>query len=213
MSRVARRDASELARLWQGVASGSQPECRSAYGVYDLPGNVDEVVASENFSSSWRGKYDSVTTGGPWYLGVRNQCRPKIYSHDEGFYHYYLGFRCCAEADGRPSEPRTPKQMRRGLSFAAVERLARFTTAEAREKLELRARGACQCAAHDSLCRTLCGTLLGSGAQDARPRPRAEPKGAEPKGVEPKAAEPMAAEPKAAEPKAAEPNGVKGSPQ
>ena len=170
MSLVARRDAGELARLWQGVPSGSQPECKSTYGVYDLPGNVDEVAASENVSSGWRGKYDSVTTGGPWYRGVRNQCRPKIYSHDEGFYHYYLGFRCCAEPDGRPSDPRTPKQLRRGLSFKAVERLARFTVKQMQEKLELRARAACTCPPHDSLCRTMCGTLLGPGATDARPR-------------------------------------------
>jgi sulfatase modifying factor 1 len=88
MSLVARRDAGELARLWQGVPSGSQPECRSTYGVY------------------------------------------------------------------------------------AVERLARFTVKDMQEKLELRARAACTCPPHDNLCRTMCGTLLGPGATDARPRPQ-----------------------------------------
>jgi formylglycine-generating enzyme required for sulfatase activity len=171
MAKVARRDPAELARLWQGVRSGSQPECVSDFGVHDLPGNADEVAASENVSSGWRGKYASVTTGGPWYLGVRNQCRPKIYTHDEGFYYYYLSFRCCREADGRDTEPRTPKQIQASLSFDYVERLARFDTVAMREKLELKAAGNCSCPEHDSLCKTMCGSLLGPLATDAQPRP------------------------------------------
>lgn len=160
MKKVAKRDPAELERLWQGVPSGSQPECVSDFGVYDLPGNADEVVASENFTSTWRGKYDSVTTGGPWYRGVRNQCRPKIYSHDEGFYYYYLGFRCCSEPDGKETDPRTPKQLKAGVEFAQVERLARFGVAEMREKLQLKQSGACTCGERDISCKTMCGTLL-----------------------------------------------------
>jgi hypothetical protein len=160
MKKVARRDPAELERLWQGVPSGSQPECVSDFGVHDLPGNVDEVVASENFTSTWRGKHDSVTTGGPWYRGVRNQCRPKIYTHDEGFYYYYLGFRCCSEPDGKETDPRTPKQRAAGTRFEQVERLARFSVEEMREKLRQEASGACRCAERDILCKTMCGTLL-----------------------------------------------------
>ncbi len=170
MPKVAKRDAGELARLWQGVPSGSQPDCVSAFGVYDLPGNVDEVAASENDTATWRGKYDSVTTGGPWYLGVRNQCRPKIYTHSEGFYYYYLGFRCCSEPDGKATDPRTPKQIARGMSFGEVERLARFDTGEMQEKLKLAEEGKCECGERDVLCKTMCGTLLGPGAKDAEPR-------------------------------------------
>ena len=44
---------------------------------------------------------------------MRNQCRPKIYQHNEGFAYYYLSFRCCAEADGKPTDPRSPKQIDR----------------------------------------------------------------------------------------------------
>jgi sulfatase modifying factor 1 len=168
MRKVARRDPAELARLWQGKRSGSQPECVSDFGVHDLPGNADEVVASENFGGTWRGKFDSVTTGGPWYRGVRNQCRPKIYTHDEGFYYYYLGFRCCAEPDGIPTDPRTPKQLEAGTPFGKIERLARFGVSEMREKLQLTAHGACTCAKQDTLCKTMCGTLLGENAVDAR---------------------------------------------
>jgi hypothetical protein len=101
----------ELERLWQGVVSGSQPRCVSDYGVWDMPGNADELAASETPEPT--SKYDNVTTGGPWLYGVRNQCRPKIYTHNEGFAYYYLSTRCCAESDGSPTDPRSPKQIAR----------------------------------------------------------------------------------------------------
>ncbi len=172
MSKVAQRDPEELARLWQGVRSGSQPMCISDYGVHDLPGNNDEVVSSETYASGYRGKYDSVHTGGPWYRGVRNQCRPKIYTHDEGFYYYFLGFRCCAEPDGQATDPRAPKQIKRGWEFSRIERLARFSTEEMREKLELKREQKCACDDKNTLCKTMCGTLLGPEATDAEmPKP------------------------------------------
>jgi formylglycine-generating enzyme len=168
MKKVAERDETELARLWRGVPSGSQPECVSEYGVADLPANTDEVVQSENYlKSDFTGKYDSVHTGGPWYKGVRNQCRPKIYTHDEGFYYYFLSFRCCAAPDGAANDPRTEKQKHDGWKFDRVERLARFGTEQMREKLELKKKGECKCKPRDKLCRTMCGTLLGPGAKDA----------------------------------------------
>lgn len=166
MKKVARRDAAELARLWKGVRSGQQPECVSDYGVHDLPGNNDEVVANEQPAGDWKAKYDSVHTGGPWYEGVRNQCRPKIYTHDEGFYYYFLGFRCCAEPDGKQTDPRTPHQRRQKWDFDRVERLAGTTIDEVKEKLELKKQGKCTCSARDVKCKTLCGTLLGPGATD-----------------------------------------------
>jgi hypothetical protein len=167
MKKVAKRDASELARLWHGVRSGSQPACVSDYGVSDLPANTDEVVASEQLSGD-RAKFDSVHTGGPWYKGVRNQCRPKIYTHNEGFYYYFLSFRCCAEPDGQPTEPRTPRQVRDGWKWSKVEHLAEFTLGQMKEKLEQKKAGTCTCGAHDILCKTMCGTLLGPGAVDGR---------------------------------------------
>lgn len=116
-----KRDAAEIERLWQGVPSGTQPECVSDYGVHDMPGNADELAASERFGDR---KYDNVTTGGPWYKGVRNQCRPKIYDHDEGFQYYYLSFRCCKEPDGKPTDPRAPKQIKRDQPWEKVVWLA-----------------------------------------------------------------------------------------
>jgi formylglycine-generating enzyme required for sulfatase activity len=109
------RAHAEVERLWDGVVSGSQPECVSDYGVYDMPGNADELASSE--TKPPRSKFDNVTTGGPWLEGVRNQCRPKIYTHNEGFAYYYLSFRCCAESDAKPTDPRSPKQIERGERF------------------------------------------------------------------------------------------------
>jgi sulfatase modifying factor 1 len=167
MKKVAARDPEELARLWKGKRNGSQPECISEYGVADLPGNVDEVVASESYHlPGFKGKFDSIHTGGPWYKGVRNQCRPKIYTHDEGFYYYFLGFRCCAEPDGKPTDPRTPMQIEKKWSFERVEKSAGFTIEEMRDKLKLKEQNKCECAAKDILCKTMCGTLLAPSAKD-----------------------------------------------
>jgi len=166
MTKVAQRDPDELARLWKGVRNGEQPACISDFGIADLAGNTDDVVASETLTSDWRGKYSSLHTGGPWYKGVRNQCRPKIYTHDEGFYYYFLGFRCCANPDGAENEPRTLKQIKEKKSFSTIEGYARFTAKEMREKLDLKKQGKCDCKPKDSLCKTMCGTLLGPGAKD-----------------------------------------------
>lgn len=167
MPKVAARDPDELARLWKGVRSGSQPGCVSDYGVYDLTGNADEVVASETYSSDFRGKFDSVHTGGPWYKGVRNQCRPKIYTHDEGFYYYFLSFRCCAEPDGKTTDPRTPKQKKMNWEMDRVERIAGFSQKDVQRALALKAKqGHCNCGPKDVRCNTICGTLLGPAAKD-----------------------------------------------
>jgi hypothetical protein len=167
MKKVGARDPQELARLWKGVRSGSQPQCVSDYGVYDMPGNADEVVASETFSTDFRGKFDSVHTGGPWYKGVRNQCRPKIYTHDEGFYYYFLSFRCCAEPDRQPTDPRTVKQRKTNWKFEKVEQIAGFTRQQVQKALKTKAeKGNCGCSSGDVRCNTLCGTLLGPGAKD-----------------------------------------------
>jgi sulfatase modifying factor 1 len=164
MTKVAQRDPAELRRLYKGKPSG-QPECVSDFGVYDLPGNTDEVVASETFESGWRGKYESTNTGGPWYKGVRNQCRPKIYTHDEGFYHYYLSFRCCAEAgDGSgqipATEPLTPHQKRKGWDMKRVEATAGISVKEMQALLEKKKTDP-SCGCKTTKCRTFCGTLHG----------------------------------------------------
>jgi formylglycine-generating enzyme len=166
MKKVAKRDPDELARLWKGVRSGSQPDCISAFGVADMPANADEVVSDEQPPGP-HAKFDSVHTGGPWYKGVRNQCRPKIYTHNEDFYYYFLSFRCCAEPDGKSTDPRTPRQIKAGWEMGRVEKSAQFTTVQMKDKLDQKKAGKCECGAHDILCKTMCGTLLGPGAVDA----------------------------------------------
>jgi hypothetical protein len=89
----------ELARLDESVPSGSMETCASGFGVYDMPGNVDEWVVSDEAPqevSKWAG-----LKGGAWGH-VRSQCRPMTYSHDPSFRYYFVGFRCCKDAPGGP---------------------------------------------------------------------------------------------------------------
>lgn len=87
----------ELSRLDQSVASGSIESCASGFGVYDMPGNVDEWAINDGpprEKSKW-----AALKGGAWGH-VRSQCRPTTYSHEPDFYYYFVGFRCCRDAEG-----------------------------------------------------------------------------------------------------------------
>jgi hypothetical protein len=88
----------ELDRLWQGVPSGSQPRCRSPFGVYDLTGNVDEWTRSVR-----EGERPSILKGGYWGP-VRTRCRPATRSHDENHMFYQQSFRCCADVGAEISK-------------------------------------------------------------------------------------------------------------
>ncbi len=84
----------ELLRLDQSVPSGSMEGCKSAFGVYDMTGNFDEWVTSDQpprERSRWSG-----LKGGAWGH-VRSQCRPMTTSHEPEFSYYFVGFRCCAD--------------------------------------------------------------------------------------------------------------------
>jgi len=81
----------ELDKLWQGVASGSRPRCKSPFGVYDMTGNVDEWTRN---ARAW--ERPSILKGGYWGP-VRTRCRPATRSHDENHTFYQQGFRCCAD--------------------------------------------------------------------------------------------------------------------
>jgi formylglycine-generating enzyme len=83
------RARSEISRLWQGAPSGSNADCKSVFGVYDMTGNVDEWTHGVR---SPKGK--SILKGGFWGP-VRGRCRPSTRSHDEQFAAYQQGFRCC----------------------------------------------------------------------------------------------------------------------
>jgi formylglycine-generating enzyme len=92
----------EVARLDQREPSGSRDTCVSAYGVYDLTGNVDEWVRNESGRP-----HQSALKGGNWGE-YRNACRPATRGHDEGFYYYQTGFRCCQEAGAGRSDEVAP---------------------------------------------------------------------------------------------------------
>lgn len=85
------RARAELDTLWQGEPSGSRPLCRSAFGVYDLTGNVDEWTRSVNPTG-----YRSILKGGYWGP-VRARCRPSTRAHNEDFIAYQQSLRCCSE--------------------------------------------------------------------------------------------------------------------
>jgi hypothetical protein len=73
--------------LYQGVKSDSNSSCKSWAGVYNLNGNVDEILDSE--------KVDHVILSGGYWSVVRNRCRPKTVAHDKLFSFYNSGFRLC----------------------------------------------------------------------------------------------------------------------
>lgn len=83
---------SEIDYVWQGEPSGSRPACKSPFGIYDTTGNVDEWTRSVQ-----REGYSSIFKGGYWGP-VRARCRASTRAHNEDFYFYQQGFRCCADA-------------------------------------------------------------------------------------------------------------------
>jgi formylglycine-generating enzyme len=91
----------EMDRLWQGVPSGSQPRCKSPFGVFDMTGNVDEWTRTVR-----DGERPSILKGGYWGP-VRTRCRPSTRSHDENHMFYQQGFRCCANVGGTQVKKKT----------------------------------------------------------------------------------------------------------
>jgi formylglycine-generating enzyme required for sulfatase activity len=96
----------ELSRLWQADPIGSHPRCVSAYGAYDLSGNIDEWT--DNLADDPSTPHPSTLNGGYWGP-VRNTCRLTTTGHGPRFKFYQAGFRCCADSiDGVPVPPPRP---------------------------------------------------------------------------------------------------------
>ncbi len=96
----------ELARLWQADRIGSHPGCVSAYGAYDMSGNVDEWTDDEADNPGT--PHVSTLNGGYWGP-VRDTCRLTTTSHGPTFKFYEVGFRCCADTqDGVAVPPPRP---------------------------------------------------------------------------------------------------------
>ncbi len=103
--------AAEIARLWQADPIGSHPECVSAFGAFDMVGNVDEWT-----DNSEEGGAQVSTLNGGYWGPVRNTCRLTTKTHGPEFQFYQIGFRCCADAqDGisaaLPPEPRPKHEL------------------------------------------------------------------------------------------------------
>ncbi len=84
----------ELARLWQADPIGSHPDCVSAFGDFDLAGNVDEWT--DNARDDPGTSRPSTLNGGYWGP-VRDTCRLTTKSHRPNFRFYQVGFRCCRD--------------------------------------------------------------------------------------------------------------------
>lgn len=92
MEKISHRDWDEVKRLDQRVASGAYEKCVSDYGVHDIVGNVDEF-----YTNSYGVPYKSAMMGGHWIHGARNRCRGATTAHNEWFYIYEAGGRCCQD--------------------------------------------------------------------------------------------------------------------
>lgn len=88
----------ETRRLYQAEPSGSRPRCESAFGVFDLIGNVEEWVTTSR--PEW--PYPSSLKGGYW-AKPRSACRGTNDSHAPTFRFYDIGFRCCVQPESPPS--------------------------------------------------------------------------------------------------------------
>jgi sulfatase modifying factor 1 len=80
----------ELDALWQGEPAGSHPRCRSPSGALDMTGNVDEWTTTSRPVG-----LRSILKGGYWGP-IHARCRTSTRVHNEDFYFYQIGFRCCA---------------------------------------------------------------------------------------------------------------------
>lgn len=98
-AKLASKDArvwqAETQRVWQGEPAGAHPACVSAYGVYDLAGNVEEWVTTSR--PEW--PYRSGLKGGYWSKPWAG-CRGTNEGHGPQFRFYEVGFRCCKDPSG-----------------------------------------------------------------------------------------------------------------
>src|SRR5262249_50722408 len=72
----------ELARLWQADRIGSHPDCVSAFGAYDMSGNVDEWTDDQADNP---GTAHVSTLNGGYWGPVRDTCRLTTTSHGPTF--------------------------------------------------------------------------------------------------------------------------------
>jgi formylglycine-generating enzyme required for sulfatase activity len=75
--------------LYQAVKSDSNSKCVSEFSIYNLNGNVDEILNSEG--------HNNVILSGGYWAKVRDRMRPQTVSHGKDFAFYQIGFRECKD--------------------------------------------------------------------------------------------------------------------
>jgi formylglycine-generating enzyme required for sulfatase activity len=80
------------------ASPAAHAECRSPYGVYDMVGNVDEIVQKDGAAAY---PFRNALKGG-WWMAGRNRCRPATTAHDDHYKDMQTGVRCCADASEPP---------------------------------------------------------------------------------------------------------------
>lgn len=78
------------------AVSGSRPGCASPFGVFDMAGNLEELVALDGTDPP-----RPVMKGDWWHPG-RNHCRARQTFHNSVYKGVETGFRCCADALADP---------------------------------------------------------------------------------------------------------------
>jgi formylglycine-generating enzyme required for sulfatase activity len=76
------------------LRSGSRPECRGYYGVFDMSGNLAEWTSTPAPQDR---SFNNVM-GGFWASGSQSRCADARYSYFPQNRHNPVGFRCCADA-------------------------------------------------------------------------------------------------------------------
>jgi formylglycine-generating enzyme required for sulfatase activity len=72
---------------------GAYPRCASPFGVLDMAGNLEELVARDDRPSR------PALKGAHWLPG-RNHCRARQTIHGSGYAGIEIGFRCCSDLAG-----------------------------------------------------------------------------------------------------------------
>ncbi len=81
--------------------SGSRPECRGYFNVFDMSGNLAEWTSTR---SSRNPRFYNVM-GGLWESGSESGCRHIRYSYYPQNRHNPVGFRCCADPSDTADKP------------------------------------------------------------------------------------------------------------
>jgi formylglycine-generating enzyme len=76
-------------------APSDASECKSPFGVYEMVGNVDELVQKDRGAGY---PFRNALKGG-WWMAGRNRCRPSTTAHDDHYKDMQTGARCCADVE------------------------------------------------------------------------------------------------------------------